>query len=104
MNKEMTLLAVAGKCGFRGAIGLTPAPCARSIMSSAASHPMPSPDDCRNLRRDSLVRINKLAHVEQQQTEARQRIALQVIERRCLLFRRRIPPESEPPSRFDGFL
>src|SRR5258708_20631097 len=68
IKSEMTRLAVPG----RGA------PC---IRSSAASQPMPSPACCRNLRRDSLVDIDKLTQIKNQQAQTREIVLLEISER-----------------------
>src|SRR5215831_10725456 len=104
MNSEMTLLAVAGKCGALGASGLasSPATPARWNRSSAASQPIPIPARCRNLRRDVSVDIDELVHIEEQQAEPRQRVALQVIERGVALLCGRRAAERQLEPGFDG--
>src|SRR5262245_50812729 len=104
MNSEITLLAVAGKCGALGASGLASSAAAPDCWnrSTAASHPIPMPALCRNLRRDVSIDIDELIHVEEQQAESRQRIALQVIERSIALCCRWRTAKGQLEPGFDG--
>src|SRR5439155_297579 len=102
MNREITLFAVARKGGTFGASGpgaaaVLAAAAVRLNMSRAASQPMPRPDACRNLRRESSIDINKLAHIEYQKAQPRQRVPAQVIERGPAFFGGRGMPKCQPP-------
>src|SRR5438270_27693 len=101
MNSEITLLAVARKGGFLEASGFSgPAAAACCNRSRAASQPMPKPDFCRNSRRELLIDIDELAHIEDQQTQAGQRIAAQIVPRSPAFLRGRRAAECQAPSRF----
>src|SRR5437660_7869030 len=98
MKRWITLFAVAGRVPNLGASG--PGVLAADVrwnMSSDASHPIPRPEVCRNLRRELSIDIDKLAHVEHQQAQPRKSIPLQEIERRLSLRRGRRSPECQPP-------
>src|SRR5438105_11019608 len=98
MNREITLFAVAGSGGVLAASGpAVPAAAVRWNKSRAASQPMPRPDVCRNLRRDSSIDINKLAHIEDQEAQPGQGIAPQIIERHLAFFGGRKASERHPP-------
>src|ERR1043165_4011969 len=102
MKSEMTLLAVAGNGGALGAIGFSPAAALRWSMSKAASHPIPMPDDCRNLRREASIDIDKLAHVENQQAKPRQQTPPHKRQRRLPSAGRGRAIERQLPCGFNG--
>src|SRR5436190_12143756 len=105
----MTLYAVAGRVGVLGAIGLAGlAAAVRSNMSRAASQPRPSPEVCKNLRRERSIDpefsidIDEIAHVEDQQTEARQGVPSQIVESGLAFLFTRGAPEGQAPGGFHG--
>src|SRR5215472_789973 len=63
---------------------------------------MPIPACCRKYRRDASIDIDELVHVEEQQAQARERVALQVIERGLALSRVRPTSERNLKRRFHG--
>src|SRR5215472_4108345 len=101
MKRDITRLAVGGKCGGFGASGLAVSAAAplRCSKSSAASQPKPMPADCRRRRRETSIDIDELAHVEDQETKARKRIPSQIVERGLALGSIRRPAESHFPTR-----
>src|ERR1700722_7394135 len=60
MNRKITLFAVAGKCGFFAACGF--------VTAAAASAGNPSADII-NSRRERLIDIQKLPHIQHQHTQ-----------------------------------
>src|SRR5262249_32761907 len=107
MKRWMTHFAVAGSGGVLGANGLGVAAAADCWnRSSAASHPMPKPEVCRNLRRESSIarfsiHIDELAHVHDEMAQTGQGIALQIVERSGPFLGGPRTAERDPPRGLD---
>src|SRR5258706_5397578 len=103
MNRKMTFLAVAGNGGVLAASGFVAG--AAFSRYDSASPPKPRPDRSRNRRLETAsIDIQKLIHVEPQQTQPRKRALDEESHRLVLLFRRRRPAERGAPAGVDpGF-